>query len=91
MAKLYDINPELVEDRGFLDMLRVGGPGGGGYNRQQCRRRARTPERWRRPMGQLGAEAECGCIAGGWEAGADQSFAGIRMCPGMAGQRLTKT
>ncbi len=24
VAKLYDINPELVEDRGFLDMLRVG-------------------------------------------------------------------
>ena len=23
VAKLYDINPELVEDRGFLDMLRV--------------------------------------------------------------------
>ena len=24
VAKLFDINPELVEDRGFLDMLRVG-------------------------------------------------------------------
>ncbi len=23
VAKLFDINPELVEDRGFLDMLRV--------------------------------------------------------------------
>ena len=23
VAKLYDINPELVEDRGFLDTLRV--------------------------------------------------------------------
>jgi hypothetical protein len=23
VAKLYDISPELVEDRGFLDMLRV--------------------------------------------------------------------
>ena len=23
VAKLYDINPELVEDRGFLDMLKV--------------------------------------------------------------------
>lgn len=27
VAKLYDINPELVEDRGFLDMLRVRPPG----------------------------------------------------------------
>lgn len=25
VAKLFDINPELVEDRGFLDMLRVRG------------------------------------------------------------------
>lgn len=24
VAKLYDINAELVEDRGFLDMLKVG-------------------------------------------------------------------
>lgn len=24
MAKLFDINPELVDDRGFLDTLRVG-------------------------------------------------------------------
>lgn len=24
VAKLYDINPELVEDRGFLDLLKVG-------------------------------------------------------------------
>lgn len=23
VAKLYDINPELVDDRGFLEMLRV--------------------------------------------------------------------
>lgn len=23
VAKLFDINPELVEDRGFLDMLKV--------------------------------------------------------------------
>lgn len=23
VSKLFDINPELVEDRGFLDMLRV--------------------------------------------------------------------
>lgn len=23
VAKLFDINPEMVEDRGFLDMLRV--------------------------------------------------------------------
>ncbi len=23
MAKLYDINPELVEDRGFLDALKA--------------------------------------------------------------------
>lgn len=23
MAKLYDINPEMVEDRGFLDTLKV--------------------------------------------------------------------
>lgn len=23
MAKVYDINPELVEDRGFVDMLQV--------------------------------------------------------------------
>jgi hypothetical protein len=23
VAKLYDINPELVEDRGFLDLLKV--------------------------------------------------------------------
>ncbi len=38
VAKLYDINAELVEDRGFLDMLKVwawwwwwwGGGGGGG-------------------------------------------------------------
>jgi vesicle coat complex subunit len=26
VAKLYDINPELVEDRGFLDMLKVRPP-----------------------------------------------------------------
>lgn len=26
VAKLFDINPELVEDRGFLDMLRVRRP-----------------------------------------------------------------
>ena len=26
VAKLYDINPELVEDRGFLDTLKVGLP-----------------------------------------------------------------
>jgi hypothetical protein len=25
VLKLFDINPELVDDRGFLDMLRVGG------------------------------------------------------------------
>ena len=24
VAKLFDINPELVEDRGFLDTLKVG-------------------------------------------------------------------
>lgn len=24
VLKLFDINPELVDDRGFLDMLRVG-------------------------------------------------------------------
>lgn len=24
VAKLHDINPELVEDRGFLEQLRVG-------------------------------------------------------------------
>ena len=23
VAKLYDINPEMVDDRGFLDVLRV--------------------------------------------------------------------
>lgn len=23
VAKLYDINPEMVEDRGFLDILKV--------------------------------------------------------------------
>lgn len=28
VAKLYDINAELVEDRGFLDMLKVGRAGG---------------------------------------------------------------
>ena len=27
VAKLFDINPELVEDRGFLDTLKVGNPG----------------------------------------------------------------
>lgn len=30
VAKLYDINAELVEDRGFLDMLKVGRGGRGG-------------------------------------------------------------
>lgn len=28
VAKLFDINPEMVEDRGFLDMLRVSQPSG---------------------------------------------------------------
>ena len=26
VAKLFDINPEMVDDRGFLDMLRVRAP-----------------------------------------------------------------
>lgn len=29
VAKLYDINPEMVEDRGFLDTLKVGAGEGG--------------------------------------------------------------
>ena len=28
VAKLYDISPDMVEDRGFLDTLRVGGSEG---------------------------------------------------------------
>jgi len=31
VAKLYDINPEMVDDRGFLEMLRVRGTGVGLY------------------------------------------------------------
>jgi AP-1 complex subunit beta-1 len=27
VAKLFDINPEMVDDRGFIDMLRVGAEG----------------------------------------------------------------
>jgi vesicle coat complex subunit len=38
VAKLFDINPELVEDRGFLDMLRVRSTASGAAAAQQARR-----------------------------------------------------
>lgn len=36
VAKLFDINPELVEDRGFLDMLRVRGRQGSVSGQCSC-------------------------------------------------------
>ncbi len=49
VAKLYDINPELVEDRGFLDMLRVRrGPG-----TEACMMHMRS------------GEGVCVCVGGG--------------------------
>lgn len=40
VAKLYDINSELVEDRGFLDILKVGKPSLMHIHIQQGRARA---------------------------------------------------
>jgi hypothetical protein len=41
VAKLYDISAELVEDRGFLDMLKVGRHSGGRAS-LACAGRARS-------------------------------------------------
>lgn len=49
VAKLFDINPELVEDRGFLDMLRVRGGaqgGGGAGGRRQWERGVEEQGGW---------------------------------------------
>jgi hypothetical protein len=45
VAKLFDINPELVEDRGFLDMLRVRGRGASGARANALPAHTRRPTR----------------------------------------------
>ena len=53
VAKLFDINPELVEDRGFLDMLRVRATDAAASARRRSSQQQRMGSQ-ARPGGMLG-------------------------------------